>query len=79
MIDLLFDMFNVTKEQIPFKTLDNVQIGYNEDLHFITKSPLVNLLIIECSNKLQTLLYKIQHNTNLHSNSAIKIFKNFVR
>lgn len=81
MIDLLFDMFNVTKkEQIPFlQTLDNVQIGYNEDLHFITKSPLVNSVdnrIVQTRLTNDAYFYKIQHNTNLHSNSAIKIFKN---
>lgn len=81
MIDLLFDMFNVTqKNQIPFlKTLDNIQIGYNEDLHFITKEPLNNSIdnrIVQTRLTNDVYFYKIQHNTNLHSNSAIQIFKN---
>lgn len=81
MLDLLFDMFGVnTKDQSKFlQKLDNIQIGYNEDLHFITKSPLennINSRVIQTKISNDAYFYKIQHNSNIESNSAIKIFKN---
>lgn len=78
LIDLFFDMFNLKPKQQSkiFKKIDNLQIGYNEDLYFFTKKKINSNDVIETRIADNTYFYKIQHNSDIHKDSSIKIFNN---